>query len=397
MLTRRHFHRLVTLGPLAGWAPGNAGGALHEAQPGQAQPDSSSPLRQVSCGALIKDNFNSGRMDAAVWEQTQAADPGMKVAFQDGELRIWGTSAPIPDEEFRGNSGAMCRYAGLHSRIFPAADVSLACRVKMPSGICSEPGDHVAAVHLCGVVPDCYPEVLFGKFEGKVTAEIMRKYYPTLFPGNIYQDARGWWFAIVGQDPGRPVYRVSGTPLPEQGSERTTFHDALVEYDEPTRQARGFLKVGERWTQLGETETVIRGLTRVELKLRNFSPLSGTHRDARFDDCRLYPNPRRHPIRLALLGEGSARPRGSSQQRAPLRIALYTADGSRKVSEDYADHGLVHLPVVEPSWVAFPVSASVRVYQGEAELGRARIEAHDVEGLYPGDVWTLDMSNVRSS
>lgn len=391
MLTRRHFNRLAALGPLAGLAAGKPGAALQPPQAGK-EVTSSSPLLQASCGALIKDNFSSGRMDTTVWDQIYSIDPGIKVGFQDGELRIWGTSAPIPDDQFRANLGVMCRYAGLYSRVFPAVDLSLASRVKMPSGICAEPGDHVAAVHLCGVLPDCYPEVLFGKFEGTVTAETMRKYYPKLFPGTTWPDARGWWFAIVGQDSGRPVYRVSGTPLAERGDERTTFYDALVEYDEPTRLARGFLKLGGRWIQLGETEMVIRGLTKVELKLRNLSPLSGTYREARFDDCRLYPNPRRNPMRVVLTGTGN----NLGRQRAPFRVALYTADGTHKVSENHADHGLVCLPVVESSWVAFPVSASVRLYQGETELWRGQIEAHDVEGLYPGDLWTLNLSNVHA-
>lgn len=366
-------------------------------------------LHRVTSGALIKDNFNSGRVDSAVWEQMSSEDPGIKVGFQNGQLRIWGTSAPIPDDKLRKDVSLMCRYAGLYSRAFSATDVSLACRVQMPSGICTEPGDHVAAVHLCGVLPDCYAEVLFGKFEGKITAQIIRNYYPNLLVSysgtricvkavnTTFQDARGWWLAIVGQDLGRPIYRVSNSPIPEQGDERTTFHDVLVEYDQPTRLARGYLKVGKQWTQLGKTEKVMRGLTRVELKLRDFSPLSGTYRDVRFDDCRLYPNPRRNPVRIVLVDSGCAAGDEFLQREESFRVALYTADAERKISEEYTDHGVAELSVVDHAWLAFPVSASVRVYQGDVELSRAQIVAHDVEGLYPGDVWSFDLARHRSS
>lgn len=313
MLNRRDFNKVMTT-TLFGGMMGEGSSIPAESAASSVEGPSAAKVQQKACGALLKDNFNSGRMDSTVWEAMDSVDPGIKVGFEKGELRIWGTSAPIPDGKLREDQSAMCRYAGLYSRVFSANDVSLACRVKMPSGISTEPGDHVAVVHLCGVMPDLYPEVLFGKFEGKITAEIMRNYYPNEFVtyegcsdvranvmNTTFQSARGWWLAIVGQDPGRPVYRVSGIPVPEQGDERTAFHDVLVEYDEPSRLARAYLKIGERWTQLGGAERVIRGLSRVELKLRDFSPLSGTYRDARFDDCRLYPNPRRNPVRIVLV------------------------------------------------------------------------------------------------
>jgi len=77
------------------------------------------------------------------------------------------------------------------------------------------------------------------------------------------------------------------------------------------------------------------------------------------------------------------------------RVALCTADGTRRVSEGYTDQfGIVYLPVSDPAWVAFPVSAQVRIFKGEDEIGRGLIEAHDVEELYPGDAWSIDTSEV---
>lgn len=389
MLSRRVFNRFLALSPLAAW-PSETGSQSSASAVSSAEEPGALEVRQVACGALLRDNFNAPSLDTNVW-LTQSLDPGLSVSVQNGEVVLRGTSARIPEDTFHKDASALCRYVGIYSPKFPQVDVCLAARVRMPSGISAEPGDHTVGVHLCGLLPDCYSEVLFGKFDAKTSGETWNKYGPPRLRNASWQDARGWWFAIVNQDPGRPVYRVSGTPLPERGDERERFYDTLVDYDEPTRLSRGFLKIGDRWVQLGEAETVIRGISRIELKLRNLTPLYGAYREARFDDCRLYPNPRRHPIRFVVVQEGEM------PYRAPaLRVALYTYDGTHKVSESYTDQfGITYLPVNDLAWVAFPVSASVRIFRGEQEIASARMEARDVQGLYPGDVWSFDLSQAR--
>lgn len=203
--------------------------------------------------------------------------------------------------------------------------------------------------------------------------------------------ARGWWFGITNQDPGRLWWRVSGQPLAERGDEKERFYDVLVDYNEQTRLSRAYIKLGGQWSQLGETETVVRGITRIELKLTDVTPAHGTYREARFDDCRFYLNPRHHPIRM-VVKTGSAPYVGER-----LRIELRTADGTNKVSEGYTDQqGIALLSVDSAHWIAFPVSAAVGVFRGDEELARVDIESRGVEGLYPGDVWVLDTSQIRS-
>jgi hypothetical protein len=347
-------------------------------------------IKQLACGAILKDNFNRGTIDLSVW-RTMSLDPGIKVGIENAELVIRGTSAQISTEVLHKELAILCRYAGLYSRYFPQVDASLAVRVRMPSGISKEPGAHVVSVHLCGVQPDCYSEVLFGRMDGKIMEVTMQEYAKSQPQDSPWRDARGWWFSIINQDPGRYWYRVSGAPLQEQGNERDRFCDTLVEYDEPTRLSRGFVKIGESWAQLGEAETVIRGVSAIELKIMNVTPLSGAYREARFDDCRFYPNPRRHPVRFVLVNGGA--PYGGPR----LRVALCTADGTYRVSEGYTDQfGIVYLPVNDPAWRAFPVSARVRIFKGEYEIATGLIEAHDVEGLYPGDARSIDTSQINA-
>ena len=345
-------------------------------------------ISQAVCGAYLRDDFNSGRIDPAIW-RTWVNDPGFRVEIDRGELCLRGTSAQLPEAELRKNAALLARYVGVYSQPRAQVDVHVAVGVKMPSGIASDPGAHVVNVHLCGVEPDCYAEVLFGKLESKPLEKWAKDYNGFRCP---YQDARGWWFSITNQDPGRYWWRVSGRPLPELGDERTTFHDVLVTYDEPTRLSRGFVKAGERWVQLGEPEHVILGFSRVELKLTDPTPLFGTYREARFNDFRLYPNPKRNPIRFVV------RAKAAPYRGPTLRVALYTPDRAHRVSEGYTDQdGIAYLSVSSPHWLAFPVSAMVRIFQGAREIGKASIEAQGVKGLYPGDVWEFDRSEVPHS
>ena len=342
---------------------------------------------QAACGALLRDGFDGPAIDSVLWNAS-SLDPGIHVELDHGELCIRGTSAEIPDSELHKNMGLLSRYAGVYSKIFPQVDAALAVRVRTPSGISSDYGAHVVNVHLCGLEPDCYSEVLFGKLEAESMEKITRDYQGINRP---YKSARGWWFGITNQDPGRLWWRVSGQPLAERGDETERFYDVMVDYDEPTRLSRAFIRLGEEWSQLGETETVVRGITRIELKLTNVTPQHGTHREARFDDCRFYLNPRRNPIRMVVKA-GSAPYTGER-----LRVELRTRDGLHKVSEGYTDQqGITLLSVDSPHWTVFPVPSSMRVFQGDKELARVAIDCRGIEGLYPGDVWVLDTSQIHS-
>ena len=75
-----------------------------------------------------------------------------------------------------------------------------------------------------------------------------------------------------------------------------------------------------------------------------------------------------------------------------LKFVLLTSDGNTKVSEGYTkDFGWVDLSVDTKAWVDFPQAALVQFYEGEEMKGQCKIESHDVEGLYPNDVWVLNL------
>lgn len=233
--------------------------------------------------------------------------------------------------------------------------------------------------------PDCYSEVLFGKLESKPHERWVRKFIGVQ---RSYQDARGWWFAITDQDPKQYWWKVSGDPVRELKDERVNFHDVLVTYDEPTRLSRGFLKVGDTWVQFGKAEHVIRGLSWVELKVTNFTPLFGTYREARFTDFRLYPNPKRHPARFVVTNN-------TAPYRGPrLRLILYTRDGNHRISEAYTNEGIAYLSLDSPAWVAFPVSAMLGIFDDEREIARSVIDSHGIDGLDPGEVWEFDSAQI---
>jgi hypothetical protein len=342
-------------------------------------------ISQAACGAYLRDDFSSGNINPAIW-QTMLLDPGMRLEIDRGELCIRGTSAKIPYPELRANAGKLARYAGVTTRPIAPVDADVAVRVKVPSGIAPDPGAHVVCVHLCGIQPDCYSEVLFGKLESKPLEQWVREYMGARYR---YRDARGWWFAISDQDPDPARWwRVSGGPLRELGDERVDFHDVLVTYDEPTRLSRGFLKIGERWVQLGEAERLVRGLSQVELKLTDPTPLFGTYREARFADFRFYPSPKRNPVRFVLKNKAAP------YRGARLRVAFYTRDHTHRVSEAYTDGGIASLSVDTPAWLAFPVSATISIFRGEREIARGIVDARGIKGLYPGDAWELDWSQV---
>lgn len=346
-------------------------------------------LQQAACGALLRDDFNSGKINESLWHLC-LEDPGLHVKIEDRELIVRGTSAQIPEEMLRQNEAKLWRFAGVCSRPFPQTDVALATRVKLPSGIPAEVGTHAVSVHLCGSRPDTLAEVLFGKLEGKVMEETIHQ-YAAGGPDDVpYPDARGWWLGVVSGSEGRNFWPVSGQPIPEQGDERDQFHEVVVDYDGQTQLSRGFMKIGQQWVQLGKAEPLFRALTVIELKTIDVTPLYGAYREARFDDCRLYPNPRHNPIRIVLTGSDDLPYRGPR-----LRVALYSHDGARKISEGYTNpFGTVSLPVDSPSWRVFPVSALVRFFQANKEIATSTIESHQVEGLYPGDVWIFDTTQV---
>ncbi len=169
---------------------------LSLSEPLSAQGPNLVEIRQAACGALLRDDFNSGRIDRSVWN-IWLSDEGLRVSIEDGELSIQGTSARVHEEELLRDEVKLWRFAGLTSRPFPQTDVALAVRLKLPSGISKEPGAHAVSAHLCSAHPDTTAEILFGKLEGKAMEAIIQQYAKGNPDDVPYPDARGWWLGVV--------------------------------------------------------------------------------------------------------------------------------------------------------------------------------------------------------
>jgi len=349
------------------------------------------PLKQEVCGALVREDFNVDALDPKKWRTVISHQKGIGVDIDQGELRFSGTLVGDPKFPLSSN---FHQTTHIDTQSFRDRDVCLAVRMKMPSGVAATPGVHVINAHLCGVHPDTFAEVLYGRVDGAELGRMMKRHWgidkriSKMYPGAIngpHQDAEGWWLAVSDADPWG-ASKVIGEPLPPIGNEGDQFHDVLVEYDEPTSSASAFIKLDSGWTQLGHPHRMVRGMSWVELKMYNFTETYGTYHEARFDDCRLYPHPKRHPIRVIVTEAGHPYPSPT------LKFVLLTSDGKTKVSEGFTDEvGTVDLAVDADAWFDFPQPALLQFYDGDEMKGQCRIESHGVEGLYPDDVWILHL------
>jgi len=347
------------------------------------------PMQQVVCGALARDDFNSGKLDPRIWRTVISNPDGIQVEVDQGELCFRGTLDPVPKGQLPSKF-----YQTTHVDTPPSreTDVCAAVRMKIPSGIAETPGYHAVKAHLCGLHPDTYAEVLLGRVDGPETGRLMKKYWGAnkeisrKYPGAINippPDSEGWWFEVNNCDP-MGASEVVGKPLALRGDERERFYEVLLTYDKPTGLASAQIKLDEGWTQIGHSEPIIHNLSWVELKYYNITETHGTYHEARFDDCRLYLNPKRHPVRFIATMEGAP------YRTEPLRFVLLTHDGKTKIGEGLADEtGLADVSVDSPEWFVFPQAALVHIYEGEKLIARSRIESNGVDGLYPHDVWVV--------
>ena len=348
-------------------------------------------LKQVVCGALVRENFNTVELDTDKWRVIISQPNSVGVDIDQGELRFSGTL--VANEKLPLSSN-FHQTTHIDTGPFRERDVCMAVRMKNPSGVADTPGIHVINAHLCGIHPDTYAEILFGRIDGDERGEMMRRHWGInkrlrkLYPAAIsgpHEGAEGWWLMVSDADPWG-AWKVIGEPIPPIGDEKDRFRDVLVEYDEPTSSASAFIKLDSGWVQLGHSHPMIRGMSFVEMKMYNITETFGTYHEARFDDCRLYPHPKRHPIRVILTEAGHPYPSPT------LKFVLLTSDGKTKVSEGYTkDFGWVDLSVHTEAWVDFPQPALIQFYEGKEMKGQCKIESHDVEGLYPDDVWVLNL------
>lgn len=325
-------------------------------------------LERISCGAGIRDAFETPAIDPKLWRQWVSDPNGFTHEQSGGRYRM----------SVIGPAG----YNGLVSLTdMGSRDVVAVCRtgIESPQG-----AQHSSLMHLCGSgpwSPDHWIEVQLRDADGKAA----RATSVVAVPPAQRQSYRGTYLL---PHPARDGYLVK------------------VECDGATNRCAGHVKVDEEWWQIGEAFEVAARRTRLELKT------AGPEREGRrsvlwFDDCRVYPRPESHYVSVALLradgrGPGARSREGGSQicfdaanrpiADCDLTVRLFAAGGNALVAETQTGtaFGYAMLALRAAPWDTYPVAAVIRVLANGQQVGPDHlIEMKDVEGLYPDDVYKL--------
>src|SRR5262249_43421059 len=108
------------------------------------------------------------------------------------------------------------------------------------------------------------------------------------------------------------------------------------------------------------------------------------------DDVRLYPGPSRHPVTVVVdspLNRTRTRPEYPIDN---LKVRLIDKDSKQVLGEGTTDEG-GQAQVTLRSDVIFPVAARIEVWSGVRMLVTATIRREGSRGVYPSDVWVVDL------
>ena len=110
------------------------------------------------------------------------------------------------------------------------------------------------------------------------------------------------------------------------------------------------------------------------------------------DNVRLYPNPAHNPVTIVVSGGVSG-----NQAALPIhnqKVQIFEESSKRLLGEAMTDEGgEAHVSL--RSDVLYPVAAAITVWDGTIPVVQAKIPRKAVSGLYPGDVWALDLRHKR--
>lgn len=304
-------------------------------------------LVKLADGALLADDFSGSALDLhrwGIWQQ----DPGLSVHLEGGELAIRG----VPDS-LRQIGPA---FVGAVSRTFAERDVVLRVRMRCAAPLAGSRGKCRGIVHLCGTVPDFYSDVGYG-------------YRP--------DEPLGWWVEHRG-DWRAQRFRVDAT-----GREADEWHEVRIRSDAAARTLRSDLGCGAGWVTAADALPLALSSSKVELKVES-GALDGAV-DFRFDDCRLYAEPRSRAVEFQV----NRRP-GDGEPLGDVRLVLeILGQGDLPAAEGISDaSGRAQLAL--PEEVDCPAQFRLRAYRADRLLWDTEsAPALGTFGLYPGDVWVL--------
>lgn len=332
-------------------------------------------IRPVECGAWLTETFDGAEPNLTIWRvwHSDPARVGLRVA--GGRFELTATGAI-------GHNGLWQLAATKYK------DVVLVARLDART---EGPDPHPLALHLCGGdgshSPDHWTELLM--YDQGDQARF--SYWSTAPNGAFTFDAAS-----------------------ERVLDRTATEGFLakVEMDGSSNLATTWVHDGRRWQQVGPAVELLLRTVHCEVKLRGGAPPRGpgeTRTTGWFDDVRLYPRPRSHPVGVRLVREDGSPiwSRGAAEAWPPkirlgdgpersiedLSVELWTADGATRVAAVRSQNmGYYMLPLKDAPWDVYPVSARLRVVVDGRPLGQDQlVQVDGLKGLYPDDVWDVVM------
>ena len=145
-----------------------------------------------------------------------------------------------------------------------------------------------------------------------------------------------------------------------------------------------------KWIPIGPSHSVHFNHTHIELKVDVNVP--DVPVQMAVDNVRLYPNPAHNPVTIVVYtGVSGNKPKLPIHD---LKVRIFEAGSSRLLGEALTDEGGEARVSVRAD-VVYPVAAAITVSDGTTPVVQSKIHCKDVNGLYPGDVWALDLRHKR--
>jgi hypothetical protein len=316
-------------------------------------------------GALLKDGFDGPQLDATLWSRPAWLVDNHKTIgakLENGHLVISGPSHPEKQHH---------QYAGVISKYFRETDVVLAAEVRSESPFEGK-GRIQHMVHLCsGDYPDFFTEIIFGKI---AAADPPR--WHAAYLGKV------WEYAGF-EDYLDPIHRATG-------AEATRWHTVVLTHDGTTSKTQNYLIADGKWIPIGPTHTVRFNHTHIELKVDVNVPEVPVR--MAIDNVRLYPNPAHHPVTIVVYTGVSG-----NKPKLPIhnqKVQVFEEGSTQLLGEALTDVG-GEARISLRTDVLFPVAATIMVSDDKVPLVQSRIARQGINGLYPGDVWALDLRHKR--
>jgi hypothetical protein len=184
---------------------------------------------------------------------------------------------------------------------------------------------------------------------------------------------------------------ATGQPVhPATETETGKWHTVVLAHDGATSKTQNYLVADGKWIAIGPSHTVRFNHTHIELKVD--VNVANVPVAMAVDNVRLYPNPARNPATIIVYTGVSG-----GQPKTPIhnqKIQIFEEGSKRLLGEALTDEGGEGRVSLRAD-VVYPVAATIMVSDGTTPIVQARIFRKDLNGLYPGDVWALDLRHKR--